>query len=60
MSLGVEDGQYQQYADQLGRSSRRSSQPELRDLWLNPANDREQRMKAVDSLVPALRSRPSS
>jgi len=59
MALGVDDGQYGQYSEQLSRIQQAFEvSSELRDLWLNPANDRESRMAAVNSLVPALQLSP--
>jgi len=54
MSLGVEDGRYEQYATELHRVEEAfDASPELRDLWLNPANDRTARLAALDSLAGA-------
>lgn len=55
LSIGVEDGQYEPYAAQLSRVAQAfEASPELRDLWLNPSNDRERRMAAVEQLVGPL------
>jgi F-type H+-transporting ATPase subunit delta len=55
MSLGVEDGRFEKYASELRRIEQAFDvSPELRDLWLNPANDRPRRMATVDQLVGPL------
>jgi F-type H+-transporting ATPase subunit delta len=60
LSIGVADGQFENYAAQLGRIQQAYDvSPELRDLWLNPANDRDRRLKAIDSLVGPLELSPS-
>jgi F-type H+-transporting ATPase subunit delta len=59
MSLGVEDGQFEQYADELGRVLQAfNGSPELRDLWLNPANSRDRRMSAIATLTGPLSLSP--
>jgi F-type H+-transporting ATPase subunit delta len=59
MSLGVEDGHFERYAGELDRlRAAFDASAELRDLWLNPANDREHRMAAVDALAGPLELSP--
>lgn len=60
MSIGVEDGQFEKYAAELGRIQQAYDvSPELRDLWLNPANDRDRRLAAIDGLAGPLELSPS-
>ena len=55
MSLGEENGRFEQYAEELTRLQQAfEASAELQDLWLNPANDRTTRMQAVDALVGPL------
>ncbi len=51
-SIGLEDGQFQAYADQLGRIERAfAASAELRDAWLNPANARPVRLAVAEQLA---------
>lgn len=55
LSLGVEDGQFEAYAEQLNRIlTAFQVSDELRDLWLNPAHGRGPRLAAVDGLAGPL------
>jgi F-type H+-transporting ATPase subunit delta len=55
MTLGLEDGRFEAYAEELARvEAAFGASAELRDLWLNPAHPREQRLKAVDLLEKPL------
>lgn len=59
MSLGVEDGGFEKYAAELDRLRVAFDESaELRDLWLNPANDRAHRMAGVDGLAGPLALSP--
>ncbi len=58
-TLGVEDGAFAKYGDELGRIQQAfESSPELRDLWLNPANGREARLAVIDGLSSELALSP--
>lgn len=52
LSVGEEDGRWDAYAAEIDRvSAAFQASPELRELWLNPANPRETRLAAVDALA---------
>lgn len=58
-ALGVEDGQYETYASQLERVAEAfAASEELRDLWLNPAYSREQRLAALAAVEKPLNLGP--
>ena len=60
MSLGVDDGQYEQYSAELSRVEQAFGiSDDLRDLWLNPANSREKRLAGLDSLTGPLELSPT-
>jgi F-type H+-transporting ATPase subunit delta len=59
MALGTEDGRFEAYAAELTRlNAAFAASAELQDLWLNPANGRDERLKAIELLTGALQISP--
>jgi len=59
LSLGVEDGRYQAYADELDKVAAAASvSAQLHDLWNNPAHGRPVRAASVAALVKGLSLSP--
>jgi len=55
MTLGIQDGQYEQYAAELERAVAATNVSEgLRDLWSSNGYDKARRMSAVDGLAGPL------
>lgn len=55
MSIGLEDGRFADYADELSRLDKAfAADADLRDLWLHPASSPESRLSAVDQLAAPL------
>lgn len=56
MDLGVADGQFEAYSDELGRlEAAFAASAELRDVWLNPAHGKDRRLAAVAGLTGPLK-----
>jgi F-type H+-transporting ATPase subunit delta len=61
MSIGIDDGQFASYADELSRLDKTfAGDADLRDLWLNPASSPEARLAAVDQLTGPLALSPAT
>jgi F-type H+-transporting ATPase subunit delta len=61
MSIGIEDGQFAAYADELARLDKTfASEADLRDLWLHPSSSPEARLSAVDQLSGPLALSPAT
>lgn len=55
MSIGLDDGQFPAYAEQLSRlGAAFDGSAELQDVWLNPAHPKDRRMAVVEQLVAPL------
>ncbi len=61
MSIGIEDGQFVAYADELARLDQTfASEAGLRELWLHPSSSPEARLAAVDQLAGPLALSPAT
>ena len=59
LSLGLEDGRSQAYADELDKvAASGAASAELQDLWNNPAHGRPSRLASVDALAKGLQLSP--
>ncbi len=59
LSLGIEDGRFEAYGEELSRLEAAFQESEaLRELWQNPAHEREERLRAVAGLKEPLALSP--